>query len=436
MSRASAPAEAPAPSAPAKQGTVERSGLKASYKVGLALIFCYLVAWLDRMMINMTIPFIADELHIGPDRIGWILSAFFLGYAIFQIPGGMLADRVGPRRVILAALTWWSAFTALTGAMFGLSSMLTARFLFGIGEGVFPASVWKVLGQWFSRKNRATANALVLSSIALGPALTPLIIAPMLQAFGWRTCFFVLGGLGVVCLALAGRYIKDSIRDDPTSTPAEIAEVEADAQRAAAGAKSPLREVLADRNVLVLFAIALIFNVTMYGWLNWLPSYLLKVKGLNLKGMALAGSLPFMFGTVGCMLSGYVSDRWFRGRRKLLAFGCQVVGGLCLFLFTRTNDFASYMAVQCIAGFLLFMACGAIWALPMVILPTRAMGAGSGFINTGGQIGGFLTNLLIGYAITWRGGDYSAGFSVILGALVLASALVILGIRERPATDR
>jgi len=133
------------------------------------------------------------------------------------------------------------------------------------------------------------------------------------------------------------------------------------------------------------------------------------------------------------MLAGWISDRWFRGRRRVLVVACQVVGGLCLFAFTRADGMAASMALQSVAGLLLFMACGAVWTLPMVLLPTRLMGAGSRFINTGGQIGGFLTNLLIGYAISARGGDYTAGFHVMLGALVLATLLVLFGVSERRA---
>jgi sugar phosphate permease len=185
--------------------------------------------------------------------------------------------------------------------------------------------------------------------------------------------------------------------------------------------------------VWALFVTALAGNITMYGWLNWLPSYLMKVKGLDLKGMAFAASLPFAFGAVGCMVSGWVSDRFFRGRRKVLVLACQILGGLALFGFTRVDDVGRFMVLQCGAGFLLFMSVGAIWAMPMVLLPTRLMGSGSGLINMGGQIGGFLTNIIIGYVITLRGGDYSAGFNVLFGGLVLSALAVLFGVREARA---
>ncbi|MBI4669075.1 MAG: MFS transporter [Elusimicrobia bacterium] len=415
--------------------------LKASHKLGMVLIFCYLVAWLDRMAINMTIPFIARDLNIGPEKIGWILSAFFLGYSIFQIPGGMLADRIGSRKVILTALAWWSAFTALTGAMVSLPAMLATRFFFGMGEGVFPASVWRILAHWFTKKNRATANAIIVSAIASGPALTPLIIAPVLAAWGWRWCFYMLGFCGIFCLILAYFTIANSIQESSGASRQEIEEFEADAKSQAANVegtieKATFRELLKAPIIWVLFSIALIFNITMYGWLTWLPSYLMKAKGLDLKATAWAASLPFMFATVGCISAGFISDKFFRGRRRFLVFGCQVIGGICLYAFTRVADYKTYMILQCAAGFLLFMACGAAGALTMILIPAKLMGSGSGFVNTGGQIGGFLTKIIIGYYIAYRGNDYSAGFDIMLGALVIAALVVIFGVREKPYFSR
>lgn len=415
--------------------------MRASLKVGLVLMTCYLVAWLDRMAINMTVPSMQRELGIDAAQTGWVLSAFFAGYAICQVPGGLLADRFGPRAVILGALLWWTLFTAATGLATTFGAMLCVRFLFGVGEGLFPASVWKVIGQWFTKKNRATANSLVLSSIAIGPALTPLLLAPILQAYGWRVAFYSLGLAGFVAMALAYRFIHNARADYPGIGRDEIEEFERDAASADAGAEKGLenagfRELFASRAVWALFLTALAGNITMYGWLNWLPTYLIKVKGLDVKGMALGASLPFAVGAVGLMLSGYASDRWFRGRRRVLVLVCQLLGGLALFGFTRVGNLASFMTLQCLAGFLLFMATGAIWAMPMVLLPPRLMGAGSGFINMGGQIGGFITNLLIGYTIQHNGGDYAAGFNVLFAGLFLSAACVLFGIREVPPAPR
>jgi sugar phosphate permease len=415
--------------------------MKASYKVGLVMMACYLVAWLDRMAINMAIPFMSKDLGVGPDKIGWILSAFFAGYALCQVPGGLLSDKFGPRVVILGALTWWTLFTAGTGVATTLGALLAVRFLFGVGEGLFPASVWKVIGQWYTKKNRATANALVLSSIAIGPALTPLLLAPVLKAYGWRVAFYLLGVIGLFTVLLAKRFIFNSIKDYPNVATREVDEFEQDARSAAAHTEKGLenagyRELLRSRAVWALFFTALAGNITMYGWLNWLPTYLMKVKGLDLKSMAFAASLPFAFGAVGLMISGWVSDRWFRGRRKMLVIAAQVLGGLALYGFTRVENATSFMTLQCIAGFLLFISVGAAWAMPMVLLPSKLMGAGSGLINMGGQIGGFLTNIIIGYVITYTGGSYAAGFNVLFGGLVLSGTCLLLGVRENNSPNK
>jgi sugar phosphate permease len=412
--------------------------LKTSYKVGLALLFCYLVAWLDRMAINLAMPFMGKEFEIGSDRLGWVLSAFFAGYALSQVPGGMLADRFGPRKVIIGALLWWSLFTALTGVAGGLYSMLVVRFLFGIGEGVFPAAVWKVISQWYSKKNRGTANAIILSSVSLGPAISLLLLSQIMPVLGWRGSFFLLGGAGALCVLAAWYFITNSIHESPQVTREELEEFEQASHSQAANAEQTLQKasfgaLLREPSIWVLFSVALIYNLTMYGWLYWLPTYLMGVKHLSLSKTGVWGSMPFIFGGIGCMLAGYVSDRWFRGRRKYLVFGCQAIGGICLYLFTQVTDPVQYMVAQCIAGFLLFMAAGAIWALPMILVPPKLMGAGAGFINTGGQIGGFVTNILIGYVITWNNNDPAAGFQVMFGALVVAALLVLVGIREQRA---
>ncbi len=420
--------------------------MKASTKIGAVLMTCYLVAWLDRMAINMAMPFMSKDLGFGPDKMGWILSAFFAGYALFQVPGGVLSDRIGPRAVIAFALGWWSLFTGLTGVATSFAVLMIVRFLFGIGEGLFPAAVWKVIGQFFTRRNRATANALVLSSVAIGPALTPLILRPILASWGWRVAFYLLGVLGLAAFLLARRFIFDAPSRHPRMSSAELGAFEAESRaeaaeelatanaRGATQGGGSYRELFGSPVVWALFLTALAGNVTMYGWLNWLPTYLMKVKGLDLKGMALAASLPFAFGAVGCMLAGWVSDRWFRARRKVLVLLCQVLGGLALFGFTRVANPGGFMVLQCVAGFLLFMSVGAIWAMPMVLLPTRLMGSGSGFINMGGQIGGFITNIIIGYVVTLSGGDYSAGFNVLFGGLVVSALSVLVGVREAGAS--
>lgn len=412
--------------------------MKASYKVGTVIIFCYLVAWLDRMAINMAVPFMMKDLDLNATQIGWIMSAFFAGYALFQIPGGMLADKIGARKVVIGALGWWSVFTALTGAVFSLPAMLVTRFLFGVGEGVFPAAVWKVMANWFTKKNRATANGLVLSAVAAGPALTPLVLAPILTNYGWRAAFYILGALGILCVFLSWKYITNSIHEYPGVAREEVEEYEADVRSSEANKESSLEkgsfgELLRTPVLWAMFVALLCLGLTIYGYLSWLPVYLLKVKGMNIKEMAMGASVPFIFATIGMASSGWLSDKYFRGRRKYLVLLDMILGGVALYYFTQISDVTTFMVLQCFAAFLLFQALGAIWTLPMVLLPTHLFGSGSGFINTAAQIGGFLAGILIGWYINLRGGDFAAGFDVMLGALVISIVAVAVGVHEKKA---
>ena len=431
--------------------------LKQSHIVGLVIFVTYFVAWLDRQAIAMAIPSMQKDMSLTPIHIGWITSAFFFGYSIFQIPGGIWADKFGPRKVMLTALVWWSVFTSCTGLVAekafhqsvligllgvnnimtgGLIAMLVVRACFGIGEGVFPACLWKVIGGWFTKKNRATANALVLSMVALGPGLSSIILAPVIAAWGWKASFYLLGALGIICLVLVYFFVADSISDSK-----HVSLEELDAYRSEAGSLEANMEVSLEGTsfmdllktpvIWALFFIGLTANICMYGWLQWLPKYLIEVKKLDMKALAWAASLPFLAGAVGCSIAGYISDKWFRGRRKYLVFGCQAVGLISLFFFTRVADPFFYTVLQCIAGFFLFMTTGALWALPINLLPPKIMGAGSGLINTGGQIGGFLTGIIIGYYISYNGGDYTRMFDIMLGGLALSALIVLFGIREK-----
>jgi len=431
--------------------------IKRSYIVGIVIFVTYFVAWLDRQAIAMAIPSMQKDMNLDSIHIGWITSAFFLGYSIFQIPGGIWADKFGPRKVILVALVWWSIFTSATGfvaepwfhrsvltgllgvndlMLGGLVAMLPVRACFGIGEGVFPPCLWKVIGGWFTKKNRATVNALILSMVALGPGLSSIILAPLIAAWGWKASFYFLGLLGLLCLALMYLWVGDSIESDKAVPAEELAEYRADSASALANVEVTLEEtgfmdLLKTPVIWVLFFVGLTANICMYGWLQWLPKYLIAVKHLDMKALAWAASLPFLAGAVGCSVAGYISDRWFRGRRKYLVFACQLVGLVSLFLFTRVSDPVYYTILQCVAGFFLFMVTGALWALPVNLVPPKVMGAGSGLINTGGQIGGFITGILIGYYISWHNGDYARMFDIMLGGLALSALIVLFGIHEK-----
>lgn len=410
--------------------------MKVKYKVAVVVMVCYLVAWLDRMAISMAVPAMMKELGWSATSVGTIMSAFFLGYALFQMPGGMLSDKIGPRKVITGALVWWSLFTGLTGAVSSFSAMIVTRFLFGVGEGVFPGPVWKVIGNWFSKKDRATANSLILTTVALGPAITPLLVAPILGAYGWRILFYILGLMGMGCVIISWLYISNTPQEHKKIPSSELDEHEAERAKDALNgdktlAKASLGQLMASPAIWILFISVLTLTITIYGYLTWLPAYLTKVRGLSLAKVGIAASVPFFFASIGMALSGWLSDKFFSRNRKILVIVSELLGAFFLYQFFNVADMATAQIYQCVAAFFLYMALGSIWTLPVLMIPEHLMGSGAGFVNTGGQIGGFVAPMAIGFMIDYFGGDYVAGFNVLIGSTLISAIIVALFVKEK-----
>ena len=187
------------------------------YRVLAGLLLLALITYLDRVAISVASMRIRHDLGIDPSTWGLVLGAFALSYAIFEVPTGAMGDRLGGRRVLTRIVLWWSAFTALTGTARAVwivpaaAVLMGIRFLFGAGEaGAFP-NISAVIARWFPKQERARAIGLAWSASRAGGALSPLLIVPLQQAIGWRSTFFVLGGVGIVwCIAWFGLY-----RDHP-----------------------------------------------------------------------------------------------------------------------------------------------------------------------------------------------------------------------------
>ena len=174
-----------------------------------------ILTYLDRLNLGIAGKFIQDEFSIPLKTMGWILSAFLLGYSLSQVPGGYLSDRYGPRRVLIAAIAWWSILTATTALAprlfltrwFGVAwSFAIIRFLIGIGEAPSAPAYTKVVANWMGRRRRGLGSSFNLLGIGLGGTLTPMLITFIMQRWGWRTAFYCCGLLGIV-VALAWYFL-------------------------------------------------------------------------------------------------------------------------------------------------------------------------------------------------------------------------------------
>lgn len=404
----------------------------------LAILFAtWIISFVDRIAISVAIPYIAEDYGLSPVAMGVVLSAFFGGYSLMQIPGGLLADRFGVRKVASLAMIFWSVMTAVTGAATNLTQMVAARFLFGLGEGLFPACAFKSIAVWFPREERARANAIMLASNSVGAAIAPLIAVAIISVWGWQGVFYALAVPGFLMVAIFWRFVRDSPDDlnpqasaaGPNST--ETAAVDSDVK------KPGMLSALKEPNVATYFLILLSFNITLWGFTTWLPTYLVQARGFSMVQMGVAASLPFVAGSFGGIVGAWLSDRYFADNRRVPIMGAQLITALLLYLTYTSTSSAALLVWQTLAGFSIKFFIGVFWALPMNTVTEKSMGVASGFINMGGQIAAFISPLIIGYLIHLAGGGFGLTFALLIGAPLVSFAIVlVLPKKIQPWTDR
>ena len=373
-----------------------------------------LLLYIDRVCISVAKEPIASELGFSDKQMGWILSVFALGYALFQTPGGMLADRLGPRRVLTAVVSFWSIFTALTGAVWNFVTMLVVRFLFGAGEaGAFPG-ISRAVYSWIPLQERGLVTGINFSGSRLGAAFALPFVAWLIISLGWRLSFLVLGGMGLLWALVW--YVL--FRDDPihhsglTSEEKDFIRTHRQSGREASEevvAKTKLRAstLFGSTNMWLAMMQYFCSNFTFFFCLTWLFPHLKSQYALDTMEAGLYSSAPLVFGALGNWLSGWWVDRiykqgqWQRSRRlpAMVGFALAAVG-LVASIYMETP--LSAIAFLSIAIFGADMTLSPSWSFTVDIGKEHA-GAVSGTMNMAGNIGAFLTALAFPYLQSWTG---------------------------------
>ena len=387
---------------------------KQRYSVLSILFGAYLLCYLDRMVMASAIPFIALDFHLSATAMGVVLSAFFAGYALMQIPGGMLADRLGPRLVLVGSIVWWSLFTALTGLANGFGTLLMVRVVFGLGEGPFPAAAGKTLANWFPSRELGRASGLQQASTYIGAAIAPLIVTTLIRVVGWRSIFSFLFLPGAVLAFLVWHYVGSK----PTHARFVTSQAVDDARFGKP--KGDLRGSLQTPAVRWCATSLFLSNVVSWGLMNWLPTYLLRAKGYSVDEMGILASLTNFAGAAGFVLGGYVCDRYFTGRLRIpLALG---LFSSAVFTYLAAVLPGRGEAVACLV--LVFITLNisftAIFTLPLVIVPKHAVGGAFGIVNTAGQLAGVVAPTLVGSLLDLNHGNFRTVLFVMVGFTLAA----------------
>src|SRR5882672_9861481 len=360
-------------------------GMKSSWKAGhyvvVLLVLLFGITYLDRVCISVAGPRIQEDLHIGPVGWGWVTGVFAISYCLFEIPSGMLADRIGPRRVLTRIVLWWSAFTALTGAATGFYPLLVTRFLFGAGEaGAFP-SAGAVISRWFPASRRATMSGVTLMASQIGGALAPLLVVPIQIRFGWRASFYVFGALGI-CWAIAWyAWFRDS--------PQPPGRVQSGVSKPA----FPWRLALRSSSVTAMLGTAFCYVYVYNFFQTWFHTFLVKGRGFSEFGLLLS-ALPYVVAVFANLAGGAVSDALVRklGRkrgRSIVGVAALTTAGLCtVAAMMSAQQVPTVIFLAIVYGAITFQQ-SAVFGVCLDI-GKRHAGAMVGLMNTASQLGGLV----------------------------------------------
>jgi MFS transporter, ACS family, glucarate transporter len=389
--------------------------------VGL-LVLLFAITYLDRVCISVAGPRMQEDLGIDPIGWGWVTGMFTLAYCLFEIPTGMMGDRLGPRRVLTRIVVWWSAFTALTGMMTSYYPLLLTRFLFGAGEaGAFPnASV--VVARWFPARQRATMSGVNLMASQIGGAVAPLLVLPIQMRYGWRMSFYVFAVAGLVWSAIWYAWFRDS--------PAEMRGSSAAAAGAAnpssvAGHAFPWR--LASRSTTVWATLGVAFcYIYVYNFFQtWFHTFLVKGRGFS-ETTLLLSALPFVVAACANLGGGAASDALVRrlgakrGRRLIGASALTLAAVFTVAAMLTQHQVLTVVFLALTYGAITFQQSG-VFGVCLDIGGPRA-GAMVGLMNTVAQVGGLVGSVLYGYIVD-RSGSYDTPFIPMAGLLLIGAVL-------------
>ena len=404
--------------------------------IGL-LFVVYVLMFIDRVNISIAAKYIMPEYGLSDVQFGWIFSAFVLGYALVQIPGGWLGDRFGPRRVLTWAILWWSVFTAATalaGDLFLTSlvgvvgSFAVVRVLIGLGEAAAPPNGNRVIANWVAPQERALAHGIAISGSSVGAALTPPLIVWIMLTWGWRATFYLAGGAGVVVALVWYWFAADRPKEHPWVNQEELQYINQDADSGPTPSPSlarvPWRVLLGRRDLWFLTAAYFVLGYIFYIYFSWFYLYLVNVRGFSMLDGGFYTTAPFLASAIASPIGGWLSDHLSRRFGKRLG-RCGI--GSVSFLFVAGFIYAGaaaedpYFAILWLslgAGSLSLSA-SSYWAVTIDLAKPYA-GTVSGFMNMGGNLGGAISPTLTPYLaqyIGWEGALYATASLSLFGAL-------------------
>ena len=399
---------------------------KPSHVVLGLLCVMYLITYVDRVNISTAADAIKRELSLSNIQLGFLQSAFGYPYLVFQIFGGWIGDRFGPRRTLFLCGLIWATATILTGFAGGLTSLFMCRLLVGIGEGAtFPVAT-RAMQSWTPVGRRGFAQGLTHAFARLGNAVTPPIVAWLIVMVEWRGSFIALGCSSLVWVVIWLWYFRDVPVEHPAITREEL-DLLPNHGAPAAVTRPRVPWGALTRRMAPVTIVYFCYGWTLWLYLTWLPSYFLHEYKYDLRKSALFTSAVFFAGVVGDYLGGEISDRILhrtgdlqQARRNVVMIG--FLGSfVCLVPVFLTHDLVLIILSLGAAFFFAEIVIGPMWSIPMDIAG-KFSGTAAGMMNTGSALAAILSPIAFGYIID-KTGNWQLPFAGSLGFLLLGALL-------------
>lgn len=416
--------------------SVER-GKQVRFFLAFWLFILSGIAFLDRTNISIAGLEISHEYGLGNQRLGWVFSAFLVGYAGLQLPAGVLVARYGPRRVLTAGVVWWGCATLLTASLpatvpYALPLLMGIRFLLGAGEAVIYPAANQFVAHWIPQQERGIVNGLIFAGVGAGSGLTPPLLTWLIVTHGWRSAFWFSAAVGFLAGTVWWVFARDTPEDHPGVSRTELNVIRnglyigTARPRASRGQSRPIqwKALLSRKDLFALSVGYFSFGYIAWVFFSWFFLYMAQVRGFDLKQSAHYAMLPFLCMTVASLVGGGLSDRMstrygLRVGRCYLATFSLVLTAAFLVLGSQVRN--PHVAALVLAGGAgaLYLSQSMFWSVS-VDIAGRSSGVFASLVNMGGQIGGALTASLtpwIAQRYGWTVSFASAAAMALIGAL-------------------
>ncbi|MCF8567505.1 MFS transporter [Alicyclobacillus tolerans] len=397
-------------------------------------ILMMIINYMDRSSISIAMPLISKELHINSVTTGIILSSFGWTYALMQIPGGWLVDKLKPRKIVATSLIGWGIVEALTGLASGIGSLIGMRLLLGVFEGPVQNGANLSLTRWMRTNERARGSTLIDGGGPLGTAFGGLIVTGLIVWLGtWRLAFAGVGLITILIGVIAWLIMRDNPADHPLITQEEVAYLEEiEAEEDDTNAYSSSLQYFKHASPWMLLLAFFGYDAVMYGLLTWAPSYLSKVQHVSFSMAGVWTFVIFGVGFIGEVLAGQIADRWIRSgasvnvvMRTMLGFAGLGVAVAIILVNHVSNPTVAILLIT-LANFFLRWG-GLYWSVPTRLAARQHVGQLSGAMNFSGNVAGIIVPIVVGLIVQNSGGSFVGVFVMfaVLGLLMAVSSVAI-----------